>query len=100
MQELIFNLQSSASNTPPELLPNAFLAGLLGFWLIGIALQCLFFLFAIVSFVVFILALVDVINRKNWKDENDKIMWILLVIFVPFAQYYYYFVTRKNLDSK
>ncbi|HRN85729.1 MAG TPA: PLDc N-terminal domain-containing protein [Candidatus Dojkabacteria bacterium] len=98
MSDLIINIQSSAESIDPLL--GTMMAGYLGFMLIGSIINCLVGLLIIFSIVIFIMALIDIVQRENWKEENDKVMWLLLIIFVPLAQFYYYFVTKKDLDKR
>lgn len=98
MSDFIINIQSSPETIDPLL--GTLMAGYLGFMLIGSIINCLVSLVIIFSIVVFIMALIDIVQRENWKEENDKVMWLLLIIFVPLAQFYYYFVTKKDLDKR
>lgn len=98
MSDFIINIQSSPETIDPLL--GTFMAGYLGFMLIGSIINCLVSLVIIFSIVVFIMALIDIVQRENWKDQNDKVMWLFLIIFVPLAQFYYYFVEKKKLEGK
>lgn len=98
MNDFLIAMQSSADPIDP--LASTLMVGFLGVWMIGLIINCLLGLFILFSVIIFIMALIDITQRENWKDENDKIMWLLLIIFVPLAQFYYYFVTRKDLNKR